>query len=175
MTHYGTGPNHDECGPGQEKSRRTSAKDHRIDHETPATPNRCRDSGFPSRLESVPRQPPARDPRWQDSREDLAAFKAETLSNEAPGVRWTASGTLHRSPCTPRRGTGCWLEMAERVGFEPTVGCPTHAFQACALSHSAISPGKLQRHSRLPGPASKPVARAPNTGGEGGIRTLDRG
>ena len=33
--------------------------------------------------------------------------------------------------------------MAERVGFEPTVGCPTHAFQACALSRSAISPGLL--------------------------------
>jgi hypothetical protein len=31
--------------------------------------------------------------------------------------------------------------MAERVGFEPTVPCGTHAFQACALSHSAISPG----------------------------------
>jgi hypothetical protein len=30
--------------------------------------------------------------------------------------------------------------MAERVGFEPTVPCGTHAFQACALSHSAISP-----------------------------------
>ena len=32
-------------------------------------------------------------------------------------------------------------ELAERVGFEPTVPCGTHAFQACALSHSAISPG----------------------------------
>jgi hypothetical protein len=31
--------------------------------------------------------------------------------------------------------------MAERVGFEPTVGCPTHAFQACAFDRSAISPG----------------------------------
>jgi hypothetical protein len=30
--------------------------------------------------------------------------------------------------------------LAERVGFEPTVPCGTHAFQACALSHSAISP-----------------------------------
>ena len=30
--------------------------------------------------------------------------------------------------------------MAERVGFEPTVVLPTHAFQACALNHSAISP-----------------------------------
>jgi hypothetical protein len=26
------------------------------------------------------------------------------------------------------------------VGFEPTVVLPTHAFQACALNHSAISP-----------------------------------
>ncbi len=30
--------------------------------------------------------------------------------------------------------------MAERVGFEPTVPFGTHAFQACALSRSAISP-----------------------------------
>jgi hypothetical protein len=31
--------------------------------------------------------------------------------------------------------------MAERGGFEPPVGYkPTHAFQACALNHSAISP-----------------------------------
>ena len=30
--------------------------------------------------------------------------------------------------------------MAERVGFEPTVRCRTHAFQACTLSHSVISP-----------------------------------
>ena len=33
--------------------------------------------------------------------------------------------------------------MAERVGFEPTVGCPTHAFQACAFDRSAISPESL--------------------------------
>ena len=30
--------------------------------------------------------------------------------------------------------------MAERVRFELTVVLPTHAFQACALNHSAISP-----------------------------------
>ena len=30
--------------------------------------------------------------------------------------------------------------VAERVGFEPTVPFGTHAFQACALSRSAISP-----------------------------------
>ncbi len=31
-------------------------------------------------------------------------------------------------------------ELAERVRFELTVVLPTHAFQACALNHSAISP-----------------------------------
>jgi hypothetical protein len=31
-------------------------------------------------------------------------------------------------------------EVAEREGFEPPVVLPTHAFQACALNHSAISP-----------------------------------
>src|ERR1700679_509426 len=30
--------------------------------------------------------------------------------------------------------------VAERVGFEPTVVLPTHAFQECALNHSAIYP-----------------------------------
>src|ERR1700733_5349409 len=35
-------------------------------------------------------------------------------------------------------------KVAERVGFEPTVVLPTHAFQACALNHSAISPPKRQ-------------------------------
>ncbi len=33
-------------------------------------------------------------------------------------------------------------ELAERVGFEPTLPCGKHAFQACAFSHSAISPEK---------------------------------
>jgi hypothetical protein len=32
------------------------------------------------------------------------------------------------------------LNMAERVGFEPTLGFPKHAFQACAFSRSATSP-----------------------------------
>ena len=33
--------------------------------------------------------------------------------------------------------------VAERVGFEPTVRCRTHAFQACTLSHSVISPNSF--------------------------------
>jgi hypothetical protein len=35
------------------------------------------------------------------------------------------------------------------VGFEPTVGCPTHAFQACAFDRSAISPNAVCRTRRL--------------------------
>jgi hypothetical protein len=31
-------------------------------------------------------------------------------------------------------------ELAERQGFEPWIPCGIHAFQACAFSHSAISP-----------------------------------
>ena len=30
--------------------------------------------------------------------------------------------------------------LAERVGFEPTVPCDTHAFQACSFGHSDTSP-----------------------------------
>jgi hypothetical protein len=33
------------------------------------------------------------------------------------------------------------MYLAERGGFEPPVGYePTHAFQACDLNHSSISP-----------------------------------
>ncbi len=32
--------------------------------------------------------------------------------------------------------------MAETVGFEPTVSCPTHAFQACRFVRSRTSPGQ---------------------------------
>jgi hypothetical protein len=38
--------------------------------------------------------------------------------------------------------------MAEDEGFEPSVGCPTHAFQACALGRYANPPrGALYRCS----------------------------
>ncbi len=43
--------------------------------------------------------------------------------------------------------------MAERQGFEPWIPCGIHAFQACAFSHSAISPNPNNyptlTHSRL--------------------------
>src|SRR5919201_374218 len=33
------------------------------------------------------------------------------------------------------------IRTAEGVGFEPTVGCPTHAFQACRFGRSRTPPG----------------------------------
>jgi hypothetical protein len=30
--------------------------------------------------------------------------------------------------------------VAEREGFEPSIRCRIHTFQACAFDHSAISP-----------------------------------
>ena len=37
-------------------------------------------------------------------------------------------------------GTAWEAKDTERVGFEPTVSCPTQHFQCCAFDHSAISP-----------------------------------
>lgn len=31
-------------------------------------------------------------------------------------------------------------DMAEREGFEPSIRCRIHTFQACAFNHSATSP-----------------------------------
>ena len=36
------------------------------------------------------------------------------------------------------------INLAEDEGFEPSVGCPTHAFQACALGRYANPPVLLQ-------------------------------
>ena len=37
--------------------------------------------------------------------------------------------------------------MVEREGFEPSVPCGTHAFQACSFGHSDISP--ISTYKRL--------------------------
>jgi hypothetical protein len=53
---------------------------------------------------------------------------------------WHLSGGDYRRRTEPPN-----RRLAERVGFEPTVGgYPTHAFQACTLSHSVTSPQVLQ-------------------------------
>ncbi len=36
--------------------------------------------------------------------------------------------------------------MAEEVGFEPTVGCPTHDFQSCRFGRSRTPPSRAKRY-----------------------------
>jgi hypothetical protein len=68
-----------------------------------------------------------RPPRKRCPNHSTSASTTTSLKSKTMGSEWSM---LMRD-----------LSMAERVGFEPTVPCGTHAFQACALSHSAISPG----------------------------------
>ena len=43
---------------------------------------------------------------------------------------------------------GGFKHLAEEAGFEPAVGYkPTHAFQACDLNHSSISPWRAQLYT----------------------------
>ena len=37
------------------------------------------------------------------------------------------------------------LKVADREGFEPSLPCGKHAFQACAIDHSAICPDQRNR------------------------------
>ena len=37
------------------------------------------------------------------------------------------------------------MGLAERIGFEPTVGCPTPDFESGAIDHSATSPERTLR------------------------------
>ncbi len=49
--------------------------------------------------------------------------------------------------------------MAEEVGFEPTEGCPSHAFQACRFGRSRTPPGL--RSTRYPAGNLEPLALFP--------------
>ena len=37
------------------------------------------------------------------------------------------------------------IKMAEEVGFEPTVGCPTAVFKTAAIGHSATLPHRRDK------------------------------
>ena len=73
------------------------------------------------------------------------------------GVR-TACGQVTR--CVPSSSKA----LAEGVGFEPTVSCPTHAFQACRFGRSRIPPERSDRTGTL-GPASCAVVARPRGSG----------
>ena len=44
---------------------------------------------------------------------------------------------------------GCPKGLAEDEGFEPSIGFPIHAFQACALGRYANSPGASPKGLRV--------------------------
>jgi hypothetical protein len=51
-------------------------------------------------------------------------------------------------------------QMAERVGFEPTVHCCTHDFHSCRFGRSRTSPGSTIISERLALSSSNPMPRA---------------
>ena len=52
-----------------------------------------------------------------------------------------ASGvSSHQNPQFFKSATKGKFEKTEREGFEPSIPCGMHAFQACALGHYATSP-----------------------------------
>ena len=60
-----------------------------------------------------------------------------------------------------------WKEfnLAEGVGFEPTEGCPSHAFQACRFGRSRIPPGRAMLATRRPDVSGPLAARIRRPGG----------
>ena len=82
----------------------------------------------------------------------VPGLRAQVDANCARGVtrlsvdRTRAAALDQRKRCDSRNG------RAEGVGFEPTVSCPTHAFQACRFGRSRIPPGA----SMLPAPCTLP-------------------
>jgi hypothetical protein len=75
------------------------------------------------------------------------------LSESRCQVSLKSSSAIRAFGAAPLRvGFVCEGVLAEREGFEPTVVLPTHAFQACALNHSAISPPKRRKLLHLPAP-----------------------
>lgn len=91
--------------------------------------------------------------RYRCYRQVLAEF-----TNEAVARGMNPVATL-------LRGWGA-LAFAERAGFEPAVGCPTHDFQSCTFGHSDTSPGgpSLSCVSRVFGGSSGGHVLRPTSG-----------
>ena len=70
--------------------------------------------------------------------------KLSTRSRKLPGVIgpefWDDMRNVNVRATNAAQDSGL-TDMAEDEGFEPSVGCPTHAFQACALGRYANPPG----------------------------------
>ena len=87
---------------------------------------------------------------------DAAWAGARSTSTKRPLDRRLAHQCIgHRdrrdirpTPTCDRSNSGTAVNRAEGVGFEPTEGCPSHAFQACRFGRSRTPPGL--RSTRYP-------------------------
>ena len=89
-------------------------------------------SGGEDRLS--PRGGSQRQPGWskKDSQAPLRHIKG--ITTVASFRTWRGSRAfIAQDPAIKKN-------MAEKEGFEPSVRCRTHAFQACSFSHSDTSP-----------------------------------
>ena len=74
------------------------------------------------------------------------ARRRSTCASPASHSHCRALPRRRRMPIPSRHNCGCfWVlrscrQLAERVGFEPTVPGGTHALRACTLNHSVTSP-----------------------------------
>ena len=69
-----------------------------------------------------------------------------TGSGESPAPPTSGTSNHPHHPATTRPDER--NARAEGVGFEPTVSCPTHAFQACRFGRSRIPPEPIDPGSR---------------------------
>ena len=93
-----------------------------------------------------------RDGQWWDRISRWHYFK------NANRPRRTVSAEVHSTPVLLGLGSK-QSYLAEGVGFEPTVTCPTHAFQACRFGRSRTPPGEARGSYRAR--SLLPCARGP--------------
>ena len=77
-------------------------------------------------------EPP--DKQWVSTVYPKGKFARQTFSQFESSPR-----SIHQSK-NPTLKCRVFVSVAERRGFEPPIGFPIHAFQACTLDHSDTSP-----------------------------------
>ena len=95
-------------------------------------------------------------------RTDIATFVGQgggkgtrTVASFAVRVPSRRKARRSASPIARPMGAGyAERAVAEGVGFEPTVSCPTHAFQACRFGRSRIPPGRVMLSARRGNPTA---------------------
>ena len=78
--------------------------------------------------------------RVEDSESRIASVAAKNVIGHLRSFKFVAMCEDGKSQGSSRKLSPRRQKMAEDEGFEPSVGCPTHAFQACALGRYANPP-----------------------------------